>query len=841
MKKFRLIIATAAAICIVAVSLVVVLVSQSAAADTAMQLDVAFVNDAGEPIEVIDGRNYVWLQVKTSNYNAIGDVVEQSYVNSISDVFAYIDIDTSVFSISPDNDGNAVVASPYMNNIAAAGGKLGATVCDGEFKGVAIGMDTASELGDYCITNAELAEYSGILMSVRLNVNKSAVENGTEYTAEIVESVENINKTSASLVTTGTITTAAAADLTFGAKAGITANMYDNYYTINSADNTQSYYNSEWSNADSETNIWSTYEPTDATVNTYADSYDWLTWGHGIARDWDSTNHAYVPHGKVYYDENIELGYFYTRADADSSTVAYHNMVSTAKYNMGNRFAFSFSAAYCSDMGADWSQSMSVGDLSIVLRYGASDTSNDPVVCIEYDGVELARSEARTTHTEWGCAPTKYTESDFNAIWGVLKDNHDSNDNGDNGDSIVNGGNGGIDLPIMPIIAKINYKAVDLDVTFENGVVTVYKLDGSVACTADLNDSSIAYDFSNARFKAQVLGLERAHAFAGFIDFECSWDNAISVQGASLTLDETISLNLYTDDVNGKYDQVYMKLDGESYESLDVVDADDNVVGYYMSYDKVTPRTMSDAVTAEFYGKTEGMSDTYLGSFQYSAEDYIYQMLNKTDTELIAMNVASDKLEEIRSLLIDTLYYSAAAQEYFEYNVDDLITEGLDVYPALKALSSNTAGQTSASPDELGVSYDLSLDAAANSVAKIKWMGAGLDFKDTVALRFKLRTAPKDLENVRVFVDGEETTDFSILIASGTVHYLYYWGTPPYEMKKPITITLYHGDTQVSAPITYSIQSYAYNAIRQYADDTALNALVTAMINYSDAAAAFNA
>jgi hypothetical protein len=120
------------------------------------------------------------------------------------------------------------------------------------------------------------------------------------------------------------------------------------------------------------------------------------------------------------------------------------------------------------------------------------------------------------------------------------------------------------------------------------------------------------------------------------------------------------------------------------------------------------------------------------------------------------------------------------------------------------------------------------------------WMSAGVDLTATVALRF--RFALEDLENVTVKLTGESGIQIVLTadqLRSGEngSYYACYDDLTVSQMSESVYVTVYRGDQAISNTLRYSIESYAF--AKQNDADSALQALVIAMINYGNAAKAY--
>ncbi len=287
-----------------------------------------------------------------------------------------------------------------------------------------------------------------------------------------------------------------------------------------------------------------------------------------------------------------------------------------------------------------------------------------------------------------------------------------------------------------------------------------------------------------------------------------------TLAGAALVLEDNVSVNFYlAPEVEEPAENLAMVVGEEQYDAQR--DADDNV---YFVYDDISPAFLGEKIDAKIINKN---TSEVLETVSYSPEQYCYSMLYKTDDQLGSIGVAN--VDEFRTMLVDMLYYSEGARKYFE--LDDLtpVTEGLDLNPSLKSYA--TTG-------DLALSYDRVLTANDGNV---KWVSAGLELSRSVSIRFKVQLADGiNAKNLKLYANGKQANKFEITRIADNNYYIYYRDLNPSQMRDAVTFTVYDGDQAVSTDITYSVVSYAWNAITNKPDKAALCEMVTAMIRHGD-------
>lgn len=288
-------------------------------------------------------------------------------------------------------------------------------------------------------------------------------------------------------------------------------------------------------------------------------------------------------------------------------------------------------------------------------------------------------------------------------------------------------------------------------------------------------------------------------------------DSALS--GAALELADNVSVNFYlAPELKEQADDYAMAVDGKQY---DAVKSGDDA---YFVYDDISPAFLGVDIEAEIINKA---TNEVVETVTYSPEQYCYSMLYKTDDKLAQVGVTNP--DEFRTMLVDMLYYSEGARKYFE--LDDLtpVTEGLELNPSLKAYA--TTG-------DLALSYDLAL---TDNNGSVKWVSAGLELSRSVSIRLKVELAEGvNAKNLKLYANGAQATNFEVARISDNECYVYYRDLNPSQMREAVTFAMYNGSEKVSTDITYSVQSYAYNAINNKPEKTALCEMVTAMIRHGD-------
>lgn len=288
--------------------------------------------------------------------------------------------------------------------------------------------------------------------------------------------------------------------------------------------------------------------------------------------------------------------------------------------------------------------------------------------------------------------------------------------------------------------------------------------------------------------------------------------------GAALTLYDNLQINFRVNKKlfeNVGYVQPYVQFifGNETYFVTDyIVDGD----YYVFNFSDIAPHQINDTIYATLYATYKGT--LYETSAEYSVATYCYNMLGKYN---------ADEYAELRTLLVDLLNYGSASQKYMRYRTSELANSKLTEEQA--AWGSNMART-------LDTVQNIAYSTIENPT--VQWKSGGLNLKDSITMRFEIKTESVDGLTVKVVGSGNEwDISSSIEQVEDGVYCMYFNGFNASQMSEPVYITVYKDGVAVSNTLRYSIESYAY--AKQNDADTTLADLVKAMMQYGDAAYAY--
>ena len=225
-------------------------------------------------------------------------------------------------------------------------------------------------------------------------------------------------------------------------------------------------------------------------------------------------------------------------------------------------------------------------------------------------------------------------------------------------------------------------------------------------------------------------------------------------------------------------------------------------------YHGITPQLMSNTVclTAGDVEKT------------FTVVDYCNTLLdgNKSDFGLTSAQMAA-----LKTLAVDILKYGEAAQNFDDYNTENLATAGL-------------------TEDELalGGAYDLPESVKSSTAAGASGIyirGAGVRFDNNAGLYFTV-VVPEgtDMGTLSLKLNDETLTNFAAT-EEANVYTVLYEGQYVAAYGDRVTAQVYQDDAAVGNEVTYSVNSY----VAEMADDGTMGALVKSLYAFNQSALAY--
>ena len=265
------------------------------------------------------------------------------------------------------------------------------------------------------------------------------------------------------------------------------------------------------------------------------------------------------------------------------------------------------------------------------------------------------------------------------------------------------------------------------------------------------------------------------------------------IDGASLTVGENLKLNYKVTLSEAFADAVMYFTFGD--KTVDVEGKLQNDGRYSFSLE-LPPQAMATAIKAELkYG------EYVLATLEnYSIQQYAQNKLNDSNSST-----------ELKQLLTDMLYYGAAAQNYKNYNTDNLATSGVE----------NLGSASTATPAAPATPATPVKNTEVSSYP-VYFTGATVWFGDVNSISVNINSR----EGATLTVNGVEVELTSTTYTTA--------GLLPTELDTEFVFALYH-DGVLMQTLTYSVNAYAY----KMQNNTNMSELALALYRYGVSAKAY--
>ena len=242
---------------------------------------------------------------------------------------------------------------------------------------------------------------------------------------------------------------------------------------------------------------------------------------------------------------------------------------------------------------------------------------------------------------------------------------------------------------------------------------------------------------------------------------------------------------------------------------------------YSIACRRVTPSQIGDEITATLYGTYDGVEYSY--KMKYSVAEYCYSTLARADAT-----------DELKTLLVNLLYYCDAARAYTTYQGAD---ESYEYYGSVtEELTDTQKAYRTVSTQFQSV---MGLTGEGNFTAS--WKSATLVLGETSAIQFRADLGGNENVSAQVFVAGREYGRVQMeKITEGEYagqYLILVGGLSAHQMRDTVEVKLLSGETVISKTVSYSMESYAYS--KQNDSNEQLVNILKAMMSYGDAAVAY--
>lgn len=329
----------------------------------------------------------------------------------------------------------------------------------------------------------------------------------------------------------------------------------------------------------------------------------------------------------------------------------------------------------------------------------------------------------------------------------------------------------------------------------------------NLTCVLPFADVAATYPLYQLALCGVVSGTESDSVT--YSDFELVYKDT-AITGASVSLTNDLNINFYADVQEGATDACMNYIIGSKNITVNGVKQENG--SYRFVCEGLLPQTAVDTVYATLSATVKGATVTQ--QVKYSVRDYCENMLKREDTSA-----------ELKTLLVDLLYYAEAAQNYAGYKTDDLATKNLT--EAQKALrSADSTAAITATANKTGTPNE-----------QYSWVSAGLRLENTMAVRFKFKAASIEGVTVAVSINGRTVT-FDEFAGENGVYTLVFNNIGAAEYDSEITAVIRVNGEQVGEALTYSVAAYIGEAAKT-AESANLKDLLRAAYSYGSSAKAY--
>lgn len=270
---------------------------------------------------------------------------------------------------------------------------------------------------------------------------------------------------------------------------------------------------------------------------------------------------------------------------------------------------------------------------------------------------------------------------------------------------------------------------------------------------------------------------------------------------ASVTIGSNLSMNYFVSLKIGEIiDDYSMKFTFNGEET--VVETATPVGDKYMfTFSGITPEKMGDNIKAELM-KGDEVIDSY---DEYSVKENLITVRDEVP----------ETTEDQKKLINATLVYGAAAQQYKDYNTDNLVAE----------IPDNLTG-----PDGKNVR-----DKTESTVEGLKFTAAGVNFDYCNRIYIKYQNTTGTDAEVKVFISGKQCA--TKVVENNGVITVYSDALKATELGVTVRFEIWQNGAEVQE-LKYSAYDYVFGM--KDTEDTALKNLIFALYQYGEAAKACN-
>jgi len=234
---------------------------------------------------------------------------------------------------------------------------------------------------------------------------------------------------------------------------------------------------------------------------------------------------------------------------------------------------------------------------------------------------------------------------------------------------------------------------------------------------------------------------------------------------------------------------------------------------YAFRYDDINPKYICDSISAVMTYKVNGK--TYTNAIEdYSIKQYCMNILNKHTAA--SLNLTEEKYNELKTLVVDTLYLGAETQNYTGYKTDDLATKDLTEEQCELA-------STYSSPADGEKGY-FAAPVSGTQLEDYKWVSGKVIMNNAFKIRLTFDAA--DTSDLEITAGGRTFTSEDFTQASEGRYYIQLDGISADAFRNNLAASFNKG----GATLNYNINTYAVRT----SSDSAAGELAKRLFNYGE-------
>lgn len=341
-------------------------------------------------------------------------------------------------------------------------------------------------------------------------------------------------------------------------------------------------------------------------------------------------------------------------------------------------------------------------------------------------------------------------------------------------------------------------------------------------CATSFNHNGLYLPFSVAGANYPLTQIAICHAIENYTtgdsdavtysDFQVVYEDT-AFSGASISLANNVNVNFYANIQDDTTLPTLKYSIAGTQKTVNGEKVSDGVYKFVCS--DILPQMMTDSIDAMLSAKIGDY--TVSSKLKYSIREYCETMLadGTSDTEL-------------KTLLVDLLYYGEAAQKYAGYKTDDLATKNLsDEQKALRSADTVSA-----------ITAQITNGGSASE--EYSWQSTALRCEGSLALKLKLYAADTENLTAEVALNGR-TTVYDTFEEGAGYYTVIFRNIGAAELDDEITLTLKKNGETVGQTVTCSVAAYL-KALSENAENTeAVNELIRSIYAYGSSAKTYSA